>query len=165
MNPMTLRTKGTPLCREASPRAGHRRSGVAMIVAIICLTLASAMAISLVQLTLASQQQAAREQWRLQSAWLAESGLARGAVRLRGDAVYNGETWTVDDLGAARERGIVTMTVDSGAEEDAHVTITAVADFPAAPAAPADRVRTTRTLTIRRGDEQAASSTFEESEQ
>ncbi len=132
-----------------------------MIVAIICLTLTSAMAVSLVRLALVSHQQAERDGWRMQSVWLAESGLARAAARLRENAGYRGEQWTPSDIGAVGENGTVLITVAAAGDDHAKLTITATADFPDHPT---DRVRTTRTLTITRGDETDAPPSSEDQE-
>jgi type II secretory pathway component PulK len=134
------------------PHATHidqlnRRGGVALIVAIICLTLTTAISVSLVRLALASHQQVEREHWRLQSAWLAESGLSRAASRLNDDADYVGEDWTTAGIGPENRDGLVTIKVAADPLDAARVVITATADFPTDPT---DRVRTTRTLTLAR---------------
>ncbi|MGD9855535.1 MAG: hypothetical protein AB7U20_11365 [Planctomycetaceae bacterium] len=144
---------------QSAPTTAPRRAGTAMIVAIICLTLTSAMAVSLVRLALASHEQADREGWRLQSVWLAESGLRRAAARLEGGDEYAGEMWAVDDLGAAHEGGRVAITITEDAENGARLTITAIADFPLDPD---DRIRTTRTLTFPRDTQITASSPTKE---
>lgn len=141
------------------PITARQRSGTALIVAIICLTLTSAMTVSLVRLALASHQQTDREGWRLQSAWLAESGLARAAARREHDPGYAGETWMVDELGAPREEGRVMISIIPHPENDSLTLVTATADFPLDPAA---RIRTTRTLTLLSGEPITAPSPTEE---
>ena len=130
-----------------------RRNGVALIVAIVCLTLTAAITVSLVRLALASHQQVAREHWRLQSVWLAESGLSRAAARWRTDVDYSGEDWAPTEIGPEKLDGLVTIKVAADPRDAARVIITATADFPADPT---DRVRATRTLTLSRRSEPPA---------
>ena len=125
----------------------NRRGGGALIVAIVCLTLTTAISVSLVRLALASHQQVEREHWRLQSAWLAESGLSRAAAQWRADDDYTGEDWAPAEIGPEKQGGLVTIKVTADPQDAARVVITATADFPADPT---DRVRTTRTLTLTR---------------
>jgi hypothetical protein len=116
-------------------------------VAIICLTLMTATSVSLVRLALASHQQVEREHWRVQSAWLAESGLLRAVAQCRANADYAGEDWASTEIGPGRRGGLVTIKVAADPGDASRVVITATADFPADPT---DRVRTTRTLTLSR---------------
>ena len=129
------------------------RADLAAFAAIVCLTLTTAISVSLVRLALASHQQVEREHWRLQSTWLAESGLSRAAARLRADADYSGEDWTPAEIGPEKQDGRVTIKVAADPQDAARVVITATADFPADPT---DRVRTTRTLTLARPSEPPA---------
>ncbi len=132
-----------------------------MIVAIICLTLTSAMAVSLVRLALVSHRQTERDQWQVQSVWLAESGLSRAVARLRTNGDYRGEQWAPTDIGATGESGSVLIAVADDTDDETRLTITATADFPDDPT---DRVRTTRTLTITSGDETNSPQFSEEQE-
>jgi len=125
----------------------HNRSGTALIVAVICLTLLSAITISLVRLSRISQHQAERDQWRLQSAWLAESAINRAASQLDTGNDIEREDWTPTEIGPSAQTGRVAITVTSAPDDETRLTITATADFPDHPT---DRVRTTRVRTITR---------------
>ncbi len=116
-----------------------------MIVAVICLTLLSAITISLVRLSMVSQQQVERDQWRLQSAWLAESGLLRAVAQLDAGESIATEDWTPTEISPAAQTGRVATTITTDPEDETRLTITATADFPDHPT---DRVRTTRIRTI-----------------
>ncbi|MCA9024719.1 MAG: pilus assembly PilX N-terminal domain-containing protein [Planctomycetaceae bacterium] len=130
---------------KAKPRPFTHRRGAAMIVAVVCLTLLSAITISLVRLSLASQQQVERDQWRLQSAWLAESGLLRAVAHVEVGQPVESEHWTPTGIGPMAHAGRVTTTVTPDPDNEARLIVTVTADFPDHPT---DRVRTTRVRTI-----------------
>ncbi len=128
----------TIVMRRISPR----RQGTALIIAIVCLGLISAMAVSLVQITTLRRSQTEWEQWRLQSVWLAESALARGLTRLAEDESYTGEDWQVDDVDVQHHAGLARIAVTT---RDGEQEIVVTADFPRDHT---NRVRTMRTWTI-----------------
>ena len=66
-----------------------------MVAAIICLLLATVLLGSVLKMAIAGRKQSRREQWRVQAAWLAESGLERAASRMSAVAEYEGETWDI----------------------------------------------------------------------
>lgn len=132
--------------RSRGPVASSRR-GTAMIVAIVALVLTTAICFSLVRITLAAAAQAERQQWRRQSVWLAESALAEVAARLPSDAGFAGDIWDLRVPDAAGDlEGRVEVKVTSSADSPQQRVVTATAEFPRHPT---DRVRISRTLTLR----------------
>ena len=84
-----------------------------MLIALICLTLISVIAVSLLRCALAQTNQTQAQQRRLQAVWLAESAGGRAAARLAVDPDYQGETWKPMPLGYAPKamNASVTITV------------------------------------------------------
>ena len=131
--------------RSDSPTVA--RGGSAMIVAIVCLLLVTAISISLVKYAVAAHQRSERLGWQLQSAWLAESVLGRTAAKLRKSDGVSESSWMTEPLGPAQEIGRVQVTIRKDADDARALTVTVVADFPDDPT---DRVRTTRTIRLTR---------------
>ena len=75
--------------------AENRRSGVILVVAMICLFLTSLLLGTLLQMAVAQRRYAKMEAAALQAEWLADSALERAAAALAQNANYTGETWTV----------------------------------------------------------------------
>lgn len=98
---------------------------------MVALLLVSVIGGSLLKSALAQHQMARQEQKRLQSEWLAESGLERAAANLLRNADYNGETWTISaaDLKGNKEARVI-ITVKAVEEEQNRRQITVVADYP-----------------------------------
>ncbi len=140
--------------RKSHRRRRQNRRGTAMIIAVVCLTLLAALTVSLVRLALAAQQQVVREQWRLQSVWLAESALNRAAVQLDEGGEVATDDWTPTDIGPSALSGRVTIAVEADPNDETRLTLTATADFPDHPI---DRVRTTRVRTLTRTTDDTAS--------
>lgn len=90
----------------------NRRRGGFLIVAMICLLLSTVLVGTVLTLVQAQRRQMTQEQICLQTDWLAESGLERAVARLKADAAYTGETWSVtaDELGGA-EAGEVMIDI------------------------------------------------------
>jgi hypothetical protein len=91
-----------------------RRRGAVLLVAMVCFGVAAVAFTSLVRLAAAEQGALEAETWRLQAAWLAESGLERAAARLDADPGYQGETWRIpaESLGA-RDAAVVKIEVEA----------------------------------------------------
>ena len=71
------------------------------------------------------------ESWRLQAAWLAESGLERAARQLQLDAEYAGETWTIaEEALAGGEAGVVEIEVEEIAGRPDRRLVRVRADYP-----------------------------------
>jgi len=72
-----------------------RRRGSILIIAVVCLVLATSIVSVLLSLVQKHRRQIALEQAHMQGEWLAESGIDRAVFRLRGDRAYLGETWVI----------------------------------------------------------------------
>jgi hypothetical protein len=100
-----------------------------LIIAMICLVLASALTISLVQIVILQRVQVERDEWQVQAEWLAESGIDRAVVQLAANATYAGEEWLPQPAGAASPLGRIRIQIDrSTSAEELRVTV--VADVP-----------------------------------
>lgn len=111
------------------PVIDRRRQGTALIIAMICLLLASALTVSLVQVAVLQREQVLRDEWQLQAEWLAESALDRAAARLVVEPEYAGESWRPQLPGEAEPLGRVEIAVERPTETG-RVQVTAVADVP-----------------------------------
>jgi hypothetical protein len=120
----------SPPSRIRHCSAGRPR-GAALIVAIVCLAIASALLISVARLTVIRRGAAQGEQWRVQACWLADSALDRAAARLRVDAQYRGETWKIpaESLGGP-SAGAVRIEVEAVADQPNARLARVVADYP-----------------------------------
>lgn len=70
------------------------RGGVALLSAIVCVTILSAVAASLLHTILAQKREADRQADMLQADALAQSALDRGFQQLAANPAYTGEVWT-----------------------------------------------------------------------
>lgn len=112
--------------RHWNYRKDIRRGGV-LVVAVVCLVVSSMILASLTQIAVLSHRQQRAEAARMQTAWLAESGLERAADRLAADRNYSGELWTIPaaELGGQHD-GRVEITIASPRSDDRVVTVVAV---------------------------------------
>lgn len=126
------------------PRSGRRR-GAILVAVVVCMAVAGAIAMSLVR-TAASRRRAAETQLRrVQSQWLAESGLERAAARLAADARYAGEVWTTSPGELDGGTGVVRIKVEAAAGRPDCRTVRVQADYPDHPQ---DRARQTKEALI-----------------
>ncbi|MCH7686191.1 MAG: pilus assembly PilX N-terminal domain-containing protein [Planctomycetes bacterium] len=107
------------------------RRGAVVLFAIIALLLTSIIGGSLLKTALAQRRLALREQIRLQSIWLAESGVERATAKLSRDANYTGETWSVSasDIGGNKEAKVI-IEVETMNEAANRRRVTVIADYP-----------------------------------
>ena len=134
--------------REAgtNPRRPGSRRGAVLIVAMVCLGLATIMLGTLLRAATAQSRQGRHETHRLQAAWLAESGVERAAHRLAADAEYKGEEWSVraaDFGGRHAGRVVIRVAPPEGDSPARRVSVEAV--FPADSTVP---VRSTKQVSI-----------------
>jgi Tfp pilus assembly protein PilV len=107
------------------------RSGVVLVVVIVCLVVAMAVFMSVVKLATAQRQTIKTQQWQAQAAWLAEAGLERAAARLATDPSYTGETWTIagDQLGGP-DGAAVAIRLEAVPGEPNRRLVRVQADYP-----------------------------------
>lgn len=122
------------------------RRGAVLVVALICVMLATAILGSVLQITLSCRRQVRQQARAVQSAWLAEAGVERAAAQLRVDPAYTGETWNIpaEQLGGP-DGGAVTITVAEKSADSGPQIITVRADYPSGQTL---RVRTTKQIEI-----------------
>ena len=112
-----------------SPRA--RRPGVILVIAIVCIAVASVIFLAVLRTAVAERGALRAEAWRQQALWLAESGVERAAARLAADSGYQGETWNVPaDQLAADTGGVVEIEVQAVPQRPDHRLVRVRADFP-----------------------------------
>lgn len=92
------------VCFERTPRRGS-----ILIIAVLCLVLATSIVGVLLSLVQKQRRQIAFEQAQVQAEWLAESGIDRAVFRLRGDHAYEGETWMPGSSDLAGEESAEVM--------------------------------------------------------
>jgi hypothetical protein len=128
--------------RRAS--VGGERSGAALVIAILLMTLLVLVLGTLTRIGLAERTQARAEERRLRASWLAESGLERAWTKILADPSYVGETWeipaeTLHDSHAAS----VLIRAEPIADRPGTRRVVARADFPKDGASRARQTRTT----------------------
>ena len=121
----------TPLVRT--------RRGTILIVALVCLFIASLLAASFVQKVLAAHRQVLAQQRHAQAFWLAEAGVQRAVVRLESSSDYAGEVWPVaadelwGGLTAGDDAGEVTIRVEPMPDQPQRRRVVVEAQFPVDP--------------------------------
>ena len=109
----------------------HPRRGAAMIAAIVCVIVGSAVFLSILKMTAVGRNVLQSESQRIQAAWLAESGLQRAAARLAADPDYAGETWNVPAGDPSTpQQAKVRIEVESVAEHADRRLVRVRADYP-----------------------------------
>ena len=95
------------------------------------LTIASILFGVMLRTGLAERRLLRAQERQMQTAWLAESALARAAARLAADRDYQGETWTISaqELGG-NDDAVVRISVETAADGSSH-TVKVQADHPA----------------------------------
>jgi Tfp pilus assembly protein PilX len=114
------------------PRRPPRR-GVALIVAIVCLAVASALLISVARLSVARRSASRAQEWRAQAGRLADSAVERAAARLRENPKYPGETWNVPADALGGSAGVVRIEIHTPTDRPESREVRVTADYPDAP--------------------------------
>ena len=128
-------------------RRATERQGVALLVAIVCVSIAVAVMYGLVQLATQTHREVGLEQRRTQARWILESAVDRAAAQLDAEKEYRGERWTIEaqELGG-RDDAEVTIQVERVEGQEDWRQVRVVADYPVDIP---NRVRQTRTFRIR----------------
>ncbi|HEV8072280.1 MAG TPA: hypothetical protein VGP76_31475 [Planctomycetaceae bacterium] len=91
------------------------RRGIAALIALVCLSLATVIGTLLLQAALGEQRYLSRLELQSQGEWAAEAGLSRARAQLAKSARYSGETWTIPSSALGRtESATVRITVRAG---------------------------------------------------
>ncbi|MCX7421259.1 MAG: hypothetical protein NT013_17195 [Planctomycetia bacterium] len=109
-----------------------QRRGLALLIVLAAVGLASALGMSLLKLTMAQRQQAEQEQFHAQARWLAESGVNEAAALLKVDPKFTGRSWPVSakELGG-RHAANVSIEVKPVENSPQRRQVTVIADMPA----------------------------------
>ncbi len=83
-------------------KGDNHRSGLALLTAIVCIVVLSAMSVSLVRTVLARLREAELHAQQLQADALAQSAIERGFAQRELNPAYPGEVWTPVVPGAPR---------------------------------------------------------------
>ena len=118
--------------RDSNETIARHRRGMALLIVLAAIGLASALGMSLLKLTMAQRQQAEQEQFLAQARWLTESAVNEAAARLKADPKFAGRTWPV----AAKELGgrhVANVSIDVKPVENSpqRRQVTVIADVPA----------------------------------
>ena len=107
------------------------RRGAALVVAIVCVSIAIAVMYGLAQLATQAYREVDLETRRTQARWIMESGVDRAAAQLAEDTDYVGEQWSIPaaELGG-RYDGQVQIRVEPVEGEANWRQIRVVADYP-----------------------------------
>jgi hypothetical protein len=122
------------------------RRGAYTAIVLVCLLIATMVLGSLLKIVLLHNRQVGRELVRVQTNWLADSGLDRAASRLAADPGFAGETWRIESarLGG-RDSAVVAIRVER-VDSLPHLRLVVVeATYPAEGP---DQARLTRQATI-----------------
>ena len=105
------------------------RSGLALLTAIVCIVVLSAMSVSLVRTVLARLREAELHAQQLQADALAQSAIERGFAQRTLNPAYPGEVWTPEIAGSPRLQAEISL-VDGPTGGSLRVTCLVPADAP-----------------------------------
>lgn len=134
-----------------SPRLRRRtaRRGLVLLMTIAVLAIASILLAVWAKDAIDQHRQLRLRARQLQADWLVESGVDRAAARLAADADYTGENWNIpaDELGGTGG-AVVVIRAEAQPDEPQSRLVHVAADFSAAPAPQANRVRRSKEVVI-----------------
>ena len=124
-----------------------RQAGFAAVVVLVALAVAMALCGAWLKSAISSARQQRLVEDRVQTAWLAEAGVRRGAARWSADADYAGEEWQLSGEDISQRAGaLVIIRIEPIEDEPNQVQIVARARYPHA----SPRVRVTKRVTFQR---------------
>ncbi len=137
-----------PSWRANFRRARRARSGMAVIAALTCLLIVTAIIGSMLQSALRARRQLHAERDRRQTELLLQAGADRAALRLATEPAFRGDTW---DLPAesivGRGTGRVTTEVSRSANDSAW-QVRVIAEYPLGRDFPIQRSQTFRIASV-----------------
>ncbi len=112
-------------------RRKRYNKGVALVVVLIGMAMATMIFLSVLKLIAVQRQSVELQSRQIQAGWLAESAVQRAAARLSAEANYRGETWNISaqDLGG-RDGATIAIRVDDVAGKPDRRTVHVEADYP-----------------------------------
>ncbi|MCC7084820.1 MAG: hypothetical protein IT427_07425 [Pirellulales bacterium] len=112
-------------CRRISPRRG-----IAIVAAIVALTVASVMLFYLLKGTIETQRQMRSHRQEVQADWLAAAGIDRAIAQLRQSANYAGETWRIppEQIGDTATAEVIIKVEPAADSSDKQISVQA--DYP-----------------------------------
>jgi len=127
------------------------RRGVALLLALGCLAVATALIVSLSRSATIGRQATRQQTWRMQAEWLAESAVERAAAQLAEDPDYEGETWLLSaaQLGGEHD-ALVDIKVASNPDQPRRRLVDVRADYPNHPV---HRASNNKQITVRLPEE------------
>lgn len=107
------------------------RSGSVVLIPMICLVLSLAIIGELLKQSSIELKQLKKEQYRLQSIWLADAAAQRAITKLSNQTNYDGEIWKLlpEDIGGEFP-GEVLIEIDRGIQKNNSITIRTTASYP-----------------------------------
>jgi type II secretory pathway component PulK len=103
------------------------RRGIAALIALVCLSLATIVGTILLRSALGEHQYLNRVELKSQADWLVEAGFSRAAAQIAKSAEYSGETWKVPGASFGRNQDAV-VQIAAGREPSSairrHVAVT-----------------------------------------
>jgi len=118
-------TSAAVLQTRAAPKS---RRGIAALIALVCLSLATIVGTLLLQAALGEQRYLSRLELQSQGEWLVDAGFSRARAQLVKSARYSGETWAIPGSTFGRtQNAIVQIAVrsDATSKSPRHVEVTA----------------------------------------
>lgn len=90
-----------------------QRQGAALLVALVCVSIAVAVMAGIVRLAIQAHREVSLEQRRTQARWILESAVDRATSQLARDGEYRGEHWSISagELGS-RDNAEVRIQVE-----------------------------------------------------
>jgi type II secretory pathway component PulK len=130
---MLIGSRRPEACYGLSTALGARtparsRRGIAALIALVCLSLATIVGTLLLQAALGEQTYLSRLERKSQGDWLVEAGFSRARAQLAKSARYSGESWAIPGSSLGRTQDAVVRIVarsDSANSPRRHVDVTA----------------------------------------
>lgn len=123
------------------------RRGIALLAAIVCVSVATAVICGLVHLATQAYRETQLQQRREQADWIAESGSERALAQLYANPEYSGERWSLPaDAIGGRHDAQVTIQVEPLEGQENWRSVRIVANYPLEPSLRVRQTRVFRTL-------------------
>jgi hypothetical protein len=97
------------------PESAIPRSGIAALIALACLSVATVVGTLLLRAALGEHQYLNRVELKSQADWLVEAGFSRASAQIAKSAEYSGESWKVPGTSFGRNQdAVVQIAVGRG---------------------------------------------------